>query len=208
MFQDTVSEALAKATLEVRARYELASRDDDRPVLAPELLYLDEQETLTAMESFPQISVTTFSGPPKSPTTVAFSTKAPLEFKVLPHSEHPYQAFVEFLKGTDDRCLLVAESAGRREVLKSLLRDNDLEAKLYDDWSSFLSDEFPLGITIADLEQGLRLDNPSISVITESQLYGGKVLQGEAGHQKIRSPSSVLWKNSTRAIQSYTRTMV
>ena len=64
------------------------------------------------------------------------------------------------------RILLVAETAGRREALNELLRDNQQHARACDSWHTFINDSEHLCITVAAIAHGLLLQEPAISVIT------------------------------------------
>jgi transcription-repair coupling factor (superfamily II helicase) len=190
---DAVSDAVNRAGTEIRDRYELARSDTLRPVLSPELLYLDEAEIGDALARFARVEVASFGQHTDGPGICTLPSRAVPEFHIQPRSESPYQPFFDFLNSTPDRCLLVAESAGRREVLQQLLRDHGLNASVCADWHAFLADdEIKLGLTVYDLELGLRLEPPGLCVITESQLYGNKVLQRRRRSTAARDPESII----------------
>ena len=190
---DTVSDAMDRVSAEIGDRYELAREDTLRPVLPPELLYLNEREAGEAVARFARVEVSSFGQHADGAGVFTLPGRAVPEFHVQPRSESPYQPFFDFLKSTTDRCLLVAESAGRREVLLQLLRDHGLHAATCADWHAFLGDDdIRLGLTVYDLEQGLRLSRPEICVITESQLYGNKVLQRRRRSTAARDPESII----------------
>ena len=145
------------------------------------------------LSRFAQIKVSTFSTEKEGEAASGLTTRTTPAFQVNPHSESPYQPFFEFLRDAKDRCLLVAESNGRREVLLELLRDNNFLPTLCKNWQAFCSrDEIQLGLTVSELEQGLRLVDPAVCVITESQLYGNKVLQQRRRSKASRDPESII----------------
>ena len=190
---DSISEALSRASTEIQGRYDFVRPDTSRPVLPPELLYLDEQETEQALSRFARVEVSSFGQHPDGPGVHTLPSRAVPEFHIQPRSDSPYQTFFDFLNTTNDRCLLVAESAGRREVLQQLLRDHSLNASTCPDWQAFLRDDSAkLGLTVSELGEGMRLAEPEICVITESQLYGNKVLQRRRRSAAARDPESVI----------------
>ena len=193
VLQDSVSETLQKTNAEVVDRYELAKLGDSRPALPPEHLYLDEQQTLNGLSRFTQIKVSSFGSEDVTDGGETLATRVTPDFQVHPRSETPYKPFFDYLRSTKDRCLVVAESSGRREVLLELLRDNKFDTTLCENWQSFFSNnDVHLGLIVSDLCQGLRLVNPAISVITESQLYGNKVLQRRRRGKASRDPESII----------------
>ena len=79
--------------------------------------------------------------------------KAP-KLPVNRQSNHPMQALAEYLQQENKRYLLVAESAGRREVLLDLLADTAINFKLQESWflfsilNTFIKTEIKHGPTI------------------------------------------------------------
>ncbi len=106
--------------------------------------------------------------------------------------QQPLLDLAEFLKITTCRVLLCAESNGRHEMLLEKLRALNIEPKSYPNWQSFLSDDKPLGIAVAALEQGLQLELAKIIVIVEAQLYGQRVLQGNLRKTSSQDRGSII----------------
>ena len=190
---DTISDFIRNTSAEFHDRYELVRADPARPVLSPDSLYLNEQQTMEALSEFSRIEVSAFGQDRDAANVSTYTTRVVPEFQIQPRSDTPYQPFFDFLNGTRDRCLLVAESAGRREVLQQLLRDHGFTAVPCEDWQAFISNQsVALGLTVYDLEEGIRLADPAVCVITESQLYGNKVLQRRRRSSAARDPESVI----------------
>ena len=73
--------------------------------------------------------------------------------------------------------LFCVESPGRRETLLDLLARHQLKPKAVESWRAFVEGRQTLAITVAPIDRGLLLPNDRIALITESQLFGQRVLQ-------------------------------
>jgi transcription-repair coupling factor (superfamily II helicase) len=90
----------------------------------------------------------------------------------------PAGKLTRFIKDFGGRILICAESSGRREALIESLGDHRLKPETHDTWQSFLDNSHcSLGITIAPMEQGLVLTGQHLALITETALFGERVLQ-------------------------------
>ncbi|MEO6699428.1 MAG: CarD family transcriptional regulator, partial [Paraperlucidibaca sp.] len=172
-------EQLGHFRQEVSNRYEQYRGDLNRPLLAPERLFLADNEWFSALTAYPRItlqadalsdSLTTRAGHHQ----LAFSPAPalPIDSK----AEQPLAALNAYLQqaGTP-RVLICAETAGRRESLSELLARHDLQPQLVASWAEFLLSDAPLCLTVAALEQGLV--NESFALVAESQLFGQRVAQ-------------------------------
>ncbi|HEU5339323.1 MAG TPA: transcription-repair coupling factor, partial [Sulfuricaulis sp.] len=97
-----------------------------------------------------------------------------------------------YLKRYRGRILMVAESAGRRETLKGLLREHGQPPEEVSGWREFLEGNTRLALTVADLEKGLLLSDPDIAVITEAQLYGERAAQRRRRRRAEREPEAII----------------
>ncbi len=149
---------------EVKSRYDQRQHDVQRPLLKPQQIFIPTDEVFNRSKEFKQI-------------------KFQPELQTLPllNVEHkasrPLHLLEHFLKNYSGRVLICAETAGRREVLLQLFQTIALYPKPYLSWEEFLADDALVGIVIAPLEEGLLIENPSVAIITEPQLFGKRVLQ-------------------------------
>jgi transcription-repair coupling factor (superfamily II helicase) len=86
----------------------------------------------------------------------------------------------------------VAQSAGRRETLRGLLRDNGFEPIDVPDWNAFYRGDMKLALVAAELERGLRLGKPDLAVVTEPQLYGERAAQKRRRVRSERDPEAII----------------
>ncbi len=181
--------------METEERYRMLRTDPERPVLSPDLLFLKTDELNARLAQYPRILLTPFreeSGHATNAIETGFATRLPPRLPVNPRGEVPHAALFDWLRTFPGRTLIVAESAGRREVLHNLLRDHRFAAAPCRDWVEFRDGAMPLGLTHADLERGLWLDTPSLAVISEPQLYGERAAQRRRRSESARDLSAVI----------------
>ncbi|MEQ9070758.1 MAG: CarD family transcriptional regulator, partial [Gimesia chilikensis] len=100
---------------------------------------------------------------------------------------------------TVEHCLLIAESAGRREVLNELLGRDGISAPYVNSWDEFINSGTRLGISIAHLEQGFKTASENLAVITEAELLSEKIRQPRSSRSKQQS-----WTDSEQIIRNLT----
>jgi len=180
---------------ETEERYRILRSDPERPVLPPADLFLKPEELDAALGAFPRVEFSGYAGaaaPVRDEPILAFTAQTPPALPVNPRAEVPHAALFERLRAARSRVLLVAETPGRREVLRGLLRDQDLQVQACNNWSEFLNGSMPLALCVADLDKGLLLPDPPLTVITEPQLYGERAAQRRRRSQAERDVSAII----------------
>ncbi len=168
-FMATAQEFYAEAD----ERFQQRKYDIDRPLLKPELLFLNAEALSARAESFARITLQDQAHDDGITFTCHQLPSVILDGK----SAHPAQALSQFIDSFAGKILFVSESAGRREALLDKLRTYKISVKLVDSWQAFLQSEVSPCLLVAPMEHGLWLDNPAIAIITESLLSGEKVMQ-------------------------------
>lgn len=153
---------------EALQRYEQRRYDVERPLLAPELLFLSADELKKTCDTYSRIVLSDIAGHD-------FGTKTPPDLAIHNKLAEPASLLQNFLNEFQGRVLFVAESAGRREALSEKLRSYKIPAKQIDSWQTFLNTEHSPCLLVAPLEHGLLLDE--FAIITEAQLSGEKIEQ-------------------------------
>ena len=189
ILQADVATAAAQFARDVQARYESLRHDRQRPILPPSALFLDPEELQARLAPYARVALV----PPEcTDTSVGFATAAPVPLPVDPKSERPYGGFADYVRGFPGRVLVVAETAGRREVLSTLMRDHGLDAAPCAGWAEFCTQAMPLALTTALLDRGVVLDDPPIAIVAESQLYGERAVQRRRRSAGARDPDAVI----------------
>ena len=96
-----------------------------------------------------------------------------------------------WLGGSDERTLLVTSSPGHREMLLELLRGRGYEPHVYADWTAFLAGKEPLGITVAEVQEGLRAGSGRLRLITATDLGMERPRQRQK-RRRARDPETLI----------------
>lgn len=194
---------------QIQRRYEERRHDIDKPVLAPEFLYLPANRFNEQLNQYPRVIVSarselatsqiqaamedSSSDNQKVQGLVTLSAQEPPQLSVNHQKSEPLAdllAFLELQSQTATPVLIVAETAGRREILIELFKGK-IETKAYDSFRDFLAIDHSsiahndsnkhsrlphVGLTVAPIERGVYVPERLV-VISETQLFGRQVLQ-------------------------------
>lgn len=191
IIEDGVKEACETLFEESQQRFENAKLDPEWPPLEPNELFLPVQDIFSGLKAHSSVQILSLNLQDKK-HVVEYNSAAPVDFKINPHAENPYQPFFTYIENNEQRILLLAESAGRRETLLGLLKNQKIEADYVTSWQQFIESNKKLVISTAEIERGLKLETDGIEIITESQLYGERVFQRRRRSDKNRDPDSII----------------
>ena len=179
----------------VEGRYEQRRHDIERPLLPPRRLYLSTDELAGLLNRLPGVL---YQGPELEGRRRGYAAACNFATRTLPplgvqaRAAQPAQALQGFLAEPGRRCLFVAESLGRREMLTDHLHGFGIRPAQVDGWSAFLQGRDPLGLTVAPLEKGLWLEDPDLAIVTETQLYGERVRQERRRRARERDSEAIV----------------
>jgi transcription-repair coupling factor (superfamily II helicase) len=188
---DGAAEAAAEFWGDVERRYEQGRHDVERPLLPPADMFFAPSDLGRRLAAFAQVHIGDLDMD-QAPAAIAFATSAPLGVPVTARAADPLAPLKRFAGEFGGRLLLVAESAGRREMLIDLLRAAGLEHKLVAGWSEFLVDTCPIGLAVASIEEGAQIDAPRIAVIGEAQLFGERAQQRRLRRRAARDAEAII----------------
>jgi transcription-repair coupling factor (superfamily II helicase) len=173
---DGLNDAVAAFDAETRARHEDRRHDRLRPILPPAELFLLQDEVFGQIKRYPRITCTP-DAMDGAGTANCGATPLP-DVAMDGRAADPARRLKRFIKEFPGRVLICAESSGRREALIENLRDHKLKPVTVSGWRDFSeSDYATLAITIAPMEQGMVLPEQNLALITETALFGERVLQ-------------------------------
>jgi len=196
---DSVETAMLAFREQVENRYEQRRHDIERPLLAPDELYLSIDVLEQQFARAPQVLVQRFEvepGPAHRGHYANYATSAPPVVPLQPRAPEPAAALQRFLDGFGGRVLIAAESSGRRELIRETLLGVGLHATVVSGWEEFLAGDQPLGLGVAPLEQGLVLREPAVALIAEPQLFGERASQ-ERRRRAVSRDSENIVRNLT-----------
>lgn len=175
----TVNDIKTKANdfaQECMLRYEQGRYDITRPLLAPQQLFITTEIIEKSLQSFPRVQINSVDNV-KASQNVTFTTLPVPSMDINHKASVPLAPLQQFIADYSGRVLFCAESMGRREVILQLFKSIALAPTYFQSWQAFLASETRYGIVVAPLEEGFTLSDPEITVLTETQLYGKRVMQ-------------------------------
>lgn len=176
---------------EIAERYRQHRVDVERPLLAPEEMFVPVETLFSEFKSYQRLFLQNFELEQAS-NHDNYASITPPQLTLNSRDENSCAALAEFLDKFSGRVLFAAESAGRRETLLDLLRKYDFKPKPVDSWDDFISSNEKLAITVAPMEQGLLLEQAGIAVIAETQLFGQQVMQRRRRSRKKRDTDAII----------------
>ncbi len=164
---------------QIQTRYNDRRHDIEKPIVAPADLYLAEHIFNEKIAQYPRI-ITSEQPIEESVGAVNALTQMPPDLTVDHKLAEPLQRLIAFRAQFERPILLVAETAGRREILSELLQKR-FSLQSVSGLSDFLSNiddahTHTIAITIAPIERGALLPE-QFAIISETQLFGRQVLQ-------------------------------
>ncbi|MCK0107189.1 transcription-repair coupling factor [Marinobacter sp. S0848L] len=174
--EDGLNDAVQAFDSETRARHEDRRHDRLRPILPPAELFLLQDEVFGQLKRYPR--VTCSPEPTSGAGTANCAAEALPDIAMDGRAADPAGRLKRFLNDFPGRVLICAESSGRREALIENLESQKLKLSTVTSWQDFLAQsDTTLAITIAPMEQGMVLPQQNLALITETALFGDRVLQ-------------------------------
>ena len=188
---DGVDAAADAFWAQTRERWEQRRHDIERPVLAPEEIFLPTETLRAEFNRHLRIEVCNADHPQYGKSLTIAEQPAP-RLAWNEKGTEPGAALNSFLKNYPGRVLLVADSAGRREALIELLAGASLKPETLPGWQAFLHSDCRFAITVAALEDGFALTEPALVILTERQLFPERSDQSRRRRRATRDPEQVL----------------
>ena len=176
---------------ELSQRYEQRRHDASRPILPPAECFLTPTQFLTEAKRFHQIRLHHVPISAKG-GNFNFAIMPPPKLPIDRKNTNPFHALLDYLDTDDRRYLFAVESAGRREVLLDLLKQQSIHCQTVHSWHEFLTNQIPIAITIAPLIDGAELTEQHISIVVESQLFGEQAIPQRRSTQKGLDPDLII----------------
>ncbi|MEO6959325.1 MAG: transcription-repair coupling factor, partial [Burkholderiaceae bacterium] len=179
-----INQAMRHFALDTQSRYHFLKSDRERPLLAPDNLFLNEEALYNNLKSFARL---TFSDEGEN-----------LDFARVPNvavarrADDPLARLRELLAGAKGRIALCADSAGRRETLAQMLNEFGIRPDSQTDTlQEFLQTDSRFGLTIAPLDTGFGVVAESLMLLTENDLYPNRAHPARRGRRRQESSSDV-----------------
>ena len=163
-----IDAAIKRFWSDTQSRYKFLKADRERPLLAPERLFLTDQDFFTLAKPYGRWAI--------QASDAASELSAPIpNIAVNRRVDDPLVNLRSYLLQTGKRVMICAESSGRRETLLQYFNEYDLTLAACDSFTDFATASAQLMLGVAPLHAGFELsaDLGNLAFITETELYAG-----------------------------------
>jgi transcription-repair coupling factor (superfamily II helicase) len=163
-----IDQTIARFWADTRSRYTFLKSDRERPLLAPETLFLGNEDFFAAIKPYGRWTVQQDDAPS------ALSAPLP-NIAVNRRMDDPLANLRAYLLKGDQRVMICAESNGRRETLQQYFNEYEIALTPVDSFADFQSSSARLTLGVAPLQAGFELytGDEHLVFITETELYAG-----------------------------------
>ncbi|NHZ80389.1 transcription-repair coupling factor [Massilia sp. CCM 8695] len=166
--------AIKRFWLDTESRYRFLKADRDRPILAPDELFLSDENFFTLAKSYGRWVLT------QDADLQASELSAPIpNIAVNRRIDDPLTNLRAYLLQNqlhDSRVMICAESNGRRETLQQYFNEYNLALVPVEGFAGFVQSDARLALGVAPLQAGFELSEAGtgkLIFITETELYAG-----------------------------------
>jgi transcription-repair coupling factor (superfamily II helicase) len=172
--------AIKRFWSDTQSRYKFLKADRERPLLAPERLFLTDEDFFVLAKPYGRWVI--------QPGELASELSAPIpNIAVNRRVDDPLINLRSYLLQTNKRVMICAESNGRRETLQQYFNEFDLAPAPCEGYDGFVVASAKLMLGVAPLHAGFELDK--LAFITETELYAGSGRR--AGRRKQEAATQV-----------------
>ena len=176
---------------EVLIRYEDRRHDIRNPILPPGNLFLRQEDLFSRLKQYPRVDLQSGTAPTQA-GALNFQVEALPDISVDSRFSDPLTRLKAYQQTSGRRVLIGADTAGRREVLRDLFKEQGVTLADVETWDDFLQSQATYSVTLAAMEAGFTLPEANVALVTEPQLFGGKVLQRRRRGKKQDSNAQII----------------
>jgi transcription-repair coupling factor (superfamily II helicase) len=187
--QSGISEAAESFWSSTTERWEQRRHDTERPILEPPELYFKATEIQNSLAKYDIVRLADTG--PDSTSDIRFDTQIAPDLHIHERGNEPAAALLGFTGEYPGRIMFAADTTGRREVLSETLRTFGIRPQRFESWSEFHTSGASIGLTVLPVEQGF-VAGDEIAVLTESQLFGGRVRPKTTRKLSERDPEAII----------------
>lgn len=165
-----IEAAIKRFWTDTNSRYRFLKADRERPIMAPEDLFLSDEQFFVLAKPYPQVAIR------HNPDAGASELSAPVpDIAVNRHLDDPLTNLRAYLMQSGSRVMICAESNGRRETLQQYFNEYDLALAPVEGFDGFVDSDAKLALGVAPLHAGFELaaGKERLIFITETELYAG-----------------------------------
>jgi transcription-repair coupling factor (superfamily II helicase) len=166
-----IDAAIKRFWVDTESRYRFLKADRDRPILAPDEIFLSDQDFFTRAKPFGRWTISRDNDQQPSELSAPIPNIA-----VNRRIDDPLTNLRAFLLQSGKRVMICAESNGRRETLQQYFNEYQLAPVPVEGFAGFLASSASLALGVAPLQAGFALSEQGagdLVFITETELYAG-----------------------------------
>lgn len=175
----------------VEERHAALAHDISRPILSPNEIVLTPEDVEDRLDRYGRVSLT---GLDTEAGAHGLDTRAPLTLAIDARAAEPLAPVRRHLQSFPGRVLFVVDSKGRRETVMELFREHGIRLSQVESFGKFLDSDVSPALLVAALESGTELNNPAISIVAESQLFGDRAAQ-KRRRRRTRTDTEAVIRN-------------
>ncbi len=166
-----IEPAMAAFWQDAQDRHRLAQGDPERPVLAPQHLFLNSEQFFALAKPLAQFSLRPTTGSSMADLGPSAWAQNWPDVHADRGTEDPLARLKVHLSSSQQRVLVVAESEGRRESLHDFLSASGLKLPLVDSLQDFLESDQRLALATSTLQHGFIMPQVQFACLTETELF-------------------------------------
>src|SRR4051812_48989127 len=183
-----VSAAVNDFWRDIQSRHRMQGGDPDRPLLAPNAMFVPAEEFYVRAKEHPRIDVSAAEEPGEGP----LATNGLPTVAVDRRAQDPLASLKKFLDTSSLKVLVAAESPGRRETMANYFAEYGLKPAQTASFDEFQANPASFVLGIAPLAHGFAVPAEGWAVITEAELYAGVVRRRARTAEKRSSVEGML----------------
>src|SRR5690349_1442214 len=173
---------------DIQSRHRMQGGDPDRPLLAPNAIFLAAEEFYVRAKDHPRIDLQESGDADEGP----IAARALPPVAVDRRAQDPLAALKAFLDGSKLRVMVAAESPGRRETMASYFAEYGLKPAAAASYEQLQANPASFILGIAPLAHGFSVPAEGWAIITEAELYAGVVRRRSRAAEKRSSVEGML----------------
>jgi len=183
-----VSTAINDFWRDIQSRHRMQGGDPDRPLLAPNMMFVPAEEFYVRAKDHPRIDLAEADEPGEGPLTATGLPAVAVDRR----AQDPLAALKTFLEAAQLKVMVAAESPGRRETMANYLAEYGLKHAPAASFEQFQSNPASFVLGIAPLAHGFSVPAEGWAIITEAELYAGVVRRRARTAEKRSSVEGML----------------
>lgn len=177
---------------ELYSRFEQRRHDIERPILAPEEIYLSAKEVLQKIEQFERIFINSskFQNS-QDPTFINYPSSALPAVNIDSRLDDPAAQLRAFMQNKQRTIVFTADSLGRREYIYETLCSMNIKPVIHDSWKSITCDDQKINLVVAPVDDSVDLPEHGVTIIAERHLFGNRARQSRR-RKKTRDTDAIV----------------